>query len=88
MATVNDVDCPAGRFTKVTTGMKKGSLTPLNNLPENYLYATILTGEAAPTLIDEGVIFQKPLVYDADVALDIYVWPIVNAGKIREKKES
>lgn len=88
MAIINDVDCLANQFTKVTTGMEKGVLTPLDNTPVNYRYATVPTGSPAPTTIDEGIIFRGPIVYDGADALDIYVWPEVNAGRIRETKES
>ena len=88
MATENDTNCPADQFTKVSTAMTKGVISALDNSPTLYLYAVVLTGGTAPTVIGDGTVFYGEVVYNSVDAVDIYVWPSVNAGKIRERKES
>ena len=81
------VDCPEGAWTKVADGATVGQLHKVSDDPSNYLQTYRLAGEAAPTLIADGV----PAFPDngrsdpisSDAAIDVYIWPQTAAGRVR-----
>jgi hypothetical protein len=74
---------PNGVWTKVATNVLTGNVHIIES-KVTYLQTFRLTGEAAPTLRDEGVeLFTKCIterIQSAD-AIDVYVWCVDNDGK-------
>jgi len=75
--------CPAGEWTAVATNQTTGVIHILKTDPDKYLQTYRDTGEAAPTLIGEGVPFEGSLQISAAAGIDVYIWPIGKAGNVR-----
>jgi len=81
------ITCNKGVWNLVATGVTAGVIHKLDNAPGKYLQTFRLTGEAAPTLKSEGALlfgYQEKLeVIRNDSPIDVYVWPINAAGRVR-----
>lgn len=80
------IDCPAGAWTKIATNVVSGNIYKMITEPQ-YLQTYRLTGEAAPTLIAEGVqaFIENPEkeIISAIEPIDAYLWCIGAAGRVR-----
>lgn len=76
-------DCPAGQWTKVATNVTAGVIHIVSYDPEKYLQTYRDTAGVAPTTIAEGVWFKDQLDIAASAGIDVYIWPINKAGKVR-----
>lgn len=88
MATVTDVPCLAGVWTKVETNLNEGRIAILSAAPARYYYALVPTASAAPTLLSEGTMFYGVIVNNAYLGHDVYIWPVGAAGSVRSTKEA
>lgn len=77
------VPCPEGQWTKVATDVTSGVIHVINEAPEKYSQTYRDTGDTAPTTFDEAVPFEKELLISASAAIDVYVWPLIEAGEVR-----
>lgn len=80
------VDCPEGQWTKVATNVTSGNIRKISYTPDVYLETYRLTGSAAPTLESEGRrLFEisGSAVISASAAIDVYIWPKEQDGKVR-----
>ena len=79
------VACPAGQWTKVATAIQSGAVHIVNMDPDKYNYTYRETGGTAPSTFDEAVPFEKTINFGGPevTGLDIYVWPMGAAGKVR-----
>ena len=70
------VTCTKGVWTKVATNVITGFVHKNTTIQSQYLQTYKLTGQAAPTLISEGVrAFENSLkeAISATVAIDVYI---------------
>ena len=77
------IDCPEGQWTKVATNVTAGYIHVVSEAPEKYTQTYRDTGGVAPTTLDEAVPFKNDLTISAGAGIDVYVWPIGKAGKVR-----
>jgi len=80
------VSCPKNVWTKVATDVTTGIIHKVDLTPYEYLQTYRLTGQAAPALKSDGVpAFEnrRREVISATVAIDVYLFPIADAGKVR-----
>lgn len=77
------IACPVGEWTPVAINKTTGVVHILKTDVDNYLQTYRDTGEAAPTLISEGVPFDTPLVISASAPIDVYIWCMGEAGSVR-----
>jgi hypothetical protein len=77
------VACAAGAWTKVATNVTAGVIWAKDN-PGQMLQTYRKTGEAAPTLINEGMPLQIPgQEISSLTGVDVYIWAKENAGSVR-----
>lgn len=76
-------DCPEGQWTKVATNVTAGVIHILDTAPDKYLQTYRVNLGAAPTTITEGVWFKDELNISSSTGIDVYIWPIGSAGKVR-----
>jgi len=79
-------NCPKDVWTKVATNVATGIIHQVDLTPYEYLQTYRLTGEAAPTLKTDGVpAFEnnRREVIFATVNIDVYLFSITDAGKVR-----
>lgn len=77
------VNCPEGQWTKVATNVTAGVVHIVSLDPEKYTQTYRVTAGPAPTTLDEAVWFKDELSIAASAAIDVYIWPIGAAGKVR-----
>lgn len=77
------VDCPEGQWTKVATNVTTGVVHIVSEAPAKYTQTYRDTTGTAPTTLDEAVAFKEELVISASAGIDVYIWPIGAAGKVR-----
>lgn len=81
------VDCISGQWIKVATAVTSGVVHKHETIAAQYLQTYKLTGEAAPTLITEGVrAFEGKLIEEIghSVAIDVYIWVVGDIdGRVR-----
>jgi hypothetical protein len=79
------VDCPEGQWTKVATDIQSGAVHIVSTDPDRYTYTYRDTGETAPATFAEAVPFDKSITFGGPevTGLDVYVWPLGAAGKVR-----
>ena len=80
------ISCSEGEWTKVATNVTTGNIRKISFTPEIYLQTYRLTGEAAPTLEDEGCRLFQDFVDEgisATEGIDIYVWTKGEDGVVR-----
>ena len=80
------IPCPADAWTKVATNVTTGQIHRLSVALGNYLQTYRLTGEAAPSVISEGVsafVGGQSEVISNTEAIDIYIYPVRAAGSVR-----
>jgi len=85
MANPVTVLCTEGVYTKIATNVTSGIVHKLLTGPV-YKQTYRLTGQAAPTLETEAALmFENSMSEEisADAAIDVYVWCIGAAGKVR-----
>lgn len=86
MADPQVISITAGQWVPVAIGVFSGVINRLNTKPNIYLQTYRLTGEAAPTLEDEGAVlfeeFSAEPIESPD-AIDVYVWAKGFDGKVR-----
>jgi len=85
MANPVTVACPAGQWTKVATNQTSGLVHIMNIEPDAYYQTYRDTGGAAPTDLSDAVVFGKtaPLAISASAGIDVYIWCVGAAGKVR-----
>jgi hypothetical protein len=74
----------ANTWTKVATNVTEGWVHILGRSTRQYRHTYRLTGDAAPTDVDEGAIFtsnSEPI--SSTVGIDVYICTISRAGKVR-----
>jgi hypothetical protein len=77
------IDCPEGEWTKVATGVIEGAVWIQNTQP-TYMQMFKITADEAPTEQSDGTLLEFPgMPISAPSAIDVYVWPIGHAGKVR-----
>ena len=79
------IDCPEGAWTKIATAVITGFVHRKNHIPK-YLQTYKQTGEAAPTLLSDGVglflEFNTEEITDSN-PIDVYIWCTGAAGRVR-----
>jgi len=70
------VNCIGGQWTKVATAITNGRAQRLDNNANLYYFASVATGSAAPTVIEDGKMMCGTLVDDGVDQLDLYIWPV------------
>lgn len=76
------VDCHEGQWTLVATNQTAGIIHVLKD-EAKYLHTYRVTGDTAPTTIEEGVRFDTQLNISDSAGIDIYVWCQIQDGKVR-----
>ncbi len=79
------IDCPAGAWTPIAIAVVTGFVHRKDHSP-TYLQTFKQTGEAAPTLLSDGVgLFLESNVEEisSNSLVDVYVWCVGAAGRIR-----
>lgn len=77
------VDCPEGEWTNVATGVTQGAVW-IQNTKATYMQMFKLTAEAAPTEQSDGSHMGLPgMSISAPSAIDVYIWPVGDDGKVR-----
>ncbi len=77
------VTCLKDQWTIVATAVTIGTIEIVKDSPTIYSYTYVLTGQAAPTDLDEAVSMRfpgKPI--SNSVAIDVYVYAQVEAGEV------
>lgn len=81
------IPCPKEVWTPIAIGVTSGLVSKKSEKPSLYLSTYRMTGEAAPTLIDEGIkMFVNSDItvpISASAAIDVYVWTTEEAGVVR-----
>ena len=76
-------NCPKGEWTKVATNVTQGAVW-IQNVQATYMQMFKLTAEAAPTEQGDGARMELPgMAIAAPSAIDVYIWPVGHAGKVR-----
>ncbi len=76
------VEITAGKWTKVATNVKNGTINILDHSKE-YLFTQRDTGEAEPTSTEEGAIFEgKSRSISNTIFIDVYIYSTLG-GKVR-----
>lgn len=77
------VTTPVGEWTLVVSNVTSATIHVLkrNASVTGYAQTYRPTGDAAPTLITEGVGFKDAFYAGAPVAIDLYVWAHGTAGE-------
>ena len=84
MANPLEVTCLAGQWTKVATNVTSGSISKKVVSSSRFLQTYKMTGQAAPTLISDGVAFDDPSeTILASSAIDVYIWVVGKDGVVR-----
>lgn len=87
MANPAIVSCTANTWVKVATNVTSGKIYRLKKKTATYLQTYRLTGQAAPTTIEEGVEMflpdNSPELISASAGIDVYVYCIGVIGSIR-----
>ena len=77
------VPCPKKAWTKIATDVVAGNIH-LIDTRATYLQTYRETGDAAPTLVTEGVAISPPGVPISAVSgIDVYIWCERAAGSVR-----
>jgi hypothetical protein len=75
---------PENTWTKVATNVTNGMVHLLTASRGIYLQTYRLTGEAAPTLVSEGVrIFDNEAEISSESSIDVYIYCQGEAGSVR-----
>lgn len=77
------IACPEGEWTIVATNVTTGVINILKINVDRYFQTYRDTGGGAPTLLAEGVPFDKVLQISASSGIDVYVWCKGKLGSIR-----
>ena len=78
------VNCSAGQWTKIATSITAGRLHIVSNAPRLYSQTYRATGNPAPTVLEgEGVPFDSMLDISSSTPIDVYVWCVEKAGRVR-----
>lgn len=91
MANPLTVSCPADVWTKVATNATAGMVHKFYDDddiadPTAYLQTYRVSGEAAPTSKDEGVVCfyeSNSEIIESSYGIDVYIMPIDRAGSVR-----
>lgn len=81
------IDIDEGKWNLIATGVTTGMVHRKSEEPNLYFQTYRLTGEAAPTTLDEGIklfinsVISEPI--SAVAAVDVYVWPVGSNGRVR-----
>jgi hypothetical protein len=78
-------DCPKGQWTKVAAGVIRGTMKR-KGLLAKYFETYRLADDPAPTTFDEAMpvfVSTNTALIEAQVAIDVYIWCKVKAGKVR-----
>ena len=74
---------PANAWQKVATNATKGQIIIKDRSgPNAYYYTYVETGDAAPTGIPIGNIFDDVLEIDNSIGIDVYVYAVGAVGKV------
>jgi len=80
------VDCVKNTWTKVATNVITGLIHKFDPTPYEYLQTYRETGDPAPTLRSDGVVAfedSKSEVISAIAGIDVYLYPIIDNGRVR-----
>lgn len=77
------VACPKNVWTKVATAVKAGVIYTKITGPDVYYHTYRLTGDPAPTVVDEGDRFVEKAIISSDVDIDVYIYAQVKDGSVR-----
>ena len=81
------VNCPADEWTLVAENVKTGFIKKPKNSPVSFLETYRMTGEDAPTDINEGspafINFNQLEIDSLLAGIDVYIYPIGAAGNVR-----
>jgi hypothetical protein len=84
MANPEIIDCPADQWTLVATAVTSGLVHIFQGEGLKWLQTFRDTGETAPTDTSDSVQFNEPTeLISSNAAIDVYVWPNGDAGKVR-----
>lgn len=83
MADPEIIACPEGAWTEVATAVTNGNVW-IKDFLAQYSHTYRLTGGAAPTNFNEGVLLSSPGgCIRATEAIDVYIWCQKRAGSVR-----
>lgn len=85
MANPQFISLPAGLWLPVAINVTAGQIHKVLSGP-TYLQTYRMTGQAAPTLKSDGVIWdalQNHLEISASAEIDVYIWCDGAAGRVR-----
>lgn len=87
MANPVTVSCPAGVWTKVATNVYKGNIFIQDPIGFQTYASYKLTGEAAPTSINEATEGTKEdrfiISSTASEPIDVYIWPTETTADVK-----
>lgn len=83
MANPTLIDCPEGQWTKVATNVTTGVIHTINEAPAKYTQTYRTAGDTAPSTFSEAAPFENELIVSSSVGIDVYIWPLGTAGKVR-----
>lgn len=75
---------PANTWVKVATDVTSGWVHTMEGAPSHYVHTYRDTGDAAPTVTEEGVAFNgfsEPIT--SSVGIDVYVMALTAPGVVR-----
>lgn len=79
--------CPKDQWTLVAENVVTGQIHRKSEKPSIYFHTYRLTGEAAPTTIDEGIkLFMNSVISEpitASSGIDVYIWTTEEDGVVR-----
>lgn len=79
--------CPKDQWTKIATSVTTGQVHKKSEKPKLYLSTYRMTGNTAPTTIDEGVkMFVNSEITElisSSSAIDVYIWCTEEDGSVR-----
>jgi len=80
------VVCAKNAWTKVATDVISGSVHKKSYEPQEYLQTYRVTGNAAPTVLTDGIWAFKnnePEAISATSGIDVYIYALTSAGSVR-----
>ena len=87
MANPAIIECPAGVFTLVASGVTGGKIKMLSTAPNAYLETYRMAGQPRPTNQSEGVpAFPDDgatATIESAAAIDVYIMAVGKDGKVR-----
>lgn len=83
MANPTIKNCTADTWVKVATNVTAGLVHMIDKKPSMYLHTYRMTGNAAPLSRVGGVVCDQTEIIEASAEIDVYIYAVKNAGKVR-----